>query len=449
MADLDWIDTHAHLQDSDYDTDRDAVLARAEAAGVRRIILATASYANSLQALALARRFPGRLYCLAGCHPHEASGYDRQTREEWDQLIRSDRPWPIVALGEIGLDYHYDHSPRDVQRRVFRQQLELAGRHALPIVVHEREATADCIEILRQAQADGLLQPEPGVVHCFSGSVETGRVLRAMGFSLGFDGPITFRKAVKPPEVVRDTPSDRLLLETDSPYLTPAPHRGKRNEPGYLPLISAKVAELWACSDEEVARATTANAVRLFGLETEWFDELDEHGRTTGRVLRQNAQLAANRRCRAVHIYLRAGDGRFLMQRRSAQERIWPGRWDITTGRVQAGERSVDAARRELAEELGITLVDDTALTFVFSHHWEKMLFDVWVADVPDLDPDRLRLQEDEVKEVRLVEGTEMLHVLFHGEYQDTVYEEHLAAALKIRLLVSRELNEQSHDSTY
>ena len=172
----------------------------------------------------------------------------------------------IVAIGETGLDYHYDHSPRHVQREVFRQQLDLAYALDLPLIIHEREATADCLKILRQQADAGRLHESPGVFHCFSGSPETAAVVRKMGFFIGIDGPVTYKNARKTLDVVRQCSTDRLLLETDSPYLTPVPKRGQRNEPANLPLIGQKVAELWGMTQTEVARLTFDNACRAFRL---------------------------------------------------------------------------------------------------------------------------------------------------------------------------------------
>jgi len=207
-----------------------------------------------------------RVFCAVGCHPHAAAGFSQDSPAVWHELIRSGYRAPIIALGEIGLDYHYDLSPRLIQQEVFRLQLDWAFDFDLPVIVHEREAAADCLAILKSARQNRRLRSTPGVCHCFSGSVETAELLLDMGFYLGFDGPVTFRNARKPLEVIEHCPHDRLLLETDSPYLTPVPYRGQRNEPAHLPLIGAKVAEIWQISPEDVARLTTVNAERLFQL---------------------------------------------------------------------------------------------------------------------------------------------------------------------------------------
>ena len=261
-----WFDSHAHLQDRVFAADVSQVLARAAEKGIGRILLPSSSYDDSTAVRELAGQ--NRCFvCAVGCHPHEADGYEQQSRGNWDCLIRAGLPRPIVAIGEIGLDYHYDYSPRPVQQTVFRRQLELAFDFDLPVIIHEREATADCLTIFREYRAKDRLRKVPGVFHCFSGSVETAAILLEMGFYLGFDGPVTFKNAKKPLDVLAACPRDRVLLETDSPYLTPVPLRGQRNEPANIPLIGGKVAELWHVAPVEVAAQTTANACRLFGLE--------------------------------------------------------------------------------------------------------------------------------------------------------------------------------------
>lgn len=264
-----WFDSHAHLQADSYSDDRLEVLRRARKAGIQRILLPSTNGSDALDAIRLARQHE-ELVCAVGCHPHDASDFDKQSPEDWMKCVTQERIAPIVAIGEIGLDYHYDYSPREDQRRVFRLQLEIAHELDLPVIIHEREATADCLSILEKAMSDGLLKSAPGVFHCFSGSVETALIVLQMGFYLGLDGPITFKNAKKPLAVLERCPQDRLLIETDSPYLTPVPHRGKRNEPAYLPLIGARVAEIWGVPLAAVARLTNQNACRLFDLR---FDE--------------------------------------------------------------------------------------------------------------------------------------------------------------------------------
>ncbi len=264
-AGVEWFDSHAHLQDVAFSSDLAAVLDRAYARQLGHILLPGASFADSQKALQLASQ-DDRLVCAVGCHPHEAKEFSNQSLDDWHRLIQDDKAGKIVAIGEIGLDYHYDYSPRQLQQDVFYAQLELAHWAGLPVIIHKREATADCLAILKKAAAAGLLLARPGVFHCFSGSVETARLLLDMGFYIGLDGPVTFKNAKRPLAVASMCPLDRLLLETDSPYLTPVPLRGKRNEPANLPLIGAKIAELKEISLADLARQTTKNACRLFGL---------------------------------------------------------------------------------------------------------------------------------------------------------------------------------------
>lgn len=260
-----WFDSHAHLHDDAFTSDWRETLERAAAAGISRILLPASDLDDSEKAIAMALQ-DKRLCCSAGCHPHAAAGFGPDDIGRLREMIDRRRGQPVVAIGEVGLDYHYDFSPRAIQQDVFQKQLELAFECELPLIIHEREATADCLAILQQQARAHRLLSNPGVFHCFSGSPETAEILLAMGFHIGVDGPITFKNARKTPEVIRICPQNRLLIETDSPYLTPVPYRGKRNEPAYLPLIGAKVAEIWGVTIGDVARITWDNALRLFDL---------------------------------------------------------------------------------------------------------------------------------------------------------------------------------------
>ena len=210
-------------------------------------------------AVAIARQHPG-VFATVGLHPHEAKHWSDDYRAAIAELGRDPR---VVAVGEMGLDYHYDHSPRDVQRAVFEQQIELAVELGKPIVIHNRESDDDCMSILRQGRA----RLSGGVVHCFTSSWDLARVALDEGFCLGFTGIVSFRTGENVREVLKRTPLDRILIETDSPYLAPVPFRGRQNQPGYVRHVAEAVAATLGLSVEEVAELTTRNAERLFRLE--------------------------------------------------------------------------------------------------------------------------------------------------------------------------------------
>lgn len=249
-------ESHAHYLDSRFDPDRDALLQSLAAAGVERVMEVACAPADFLPVLALADQYPF-LYAALGVHPHDASQWDPQVAAQLARLL-SQHP-KAKALGEIGLDYHYDLSPRPVQRRAFQEQLELARQLDKPVILHVREAYGDAMDILRA-------QPRPldGVMHCFSGSPEIARECLELGLYVAFGGAVTFHNANKVLQSAALVPLDRLLLETDCPYMTPAPHRGQRNDSTYLPLIAQKLAELHQCSLAELLDATFQNACRLF-----------------------------------------------------------------------------------------------------------------------------------------------------------------------------------------
>lgn len=251
------VDSHAHIDDDRFDADRDQVIDRAAAAGVSLILNIGADMPSSARSVALAEQYPG-IYAAVGMHPHDAKDMQEKDYSQLEHWLGHPR---VVAIGEIGLDYHYDLSPRPVQKEVFLRQLDLARKTGLPFIVHEREAHADTLDIIRTA-ARGL----QGVFHCFSGSVETAREYLNMGFYISVAGPVTFPKSLKTKEVARFVPLDRLLVETDSPYLTPHPYRGKRNEPAHVRLVAGEIAGLRNISLEELAAATSQNVRRLFSI---------------------------------------------------------------------------------------------------------------------------------------------------------------------------------------
>lgn len=249
-------DTHAHYDDSQFDGDRDALLASMPEHGISLIINAGSTLASSETGLLLAEKYPF-VYAAAGVHPHDAKTMDGGTVAALEQLLRHPK---AVAVGEIGLDYHYDHSPRDVQRQRFAEQLALAGRIRLPVIIHEREATQDVLDILCQ------FPDVTGVFHCFSGSWETAKHLLDRGWYLSFTGVVTYKNARKSHEVIRNMPRDRLMIETDCPYLAPEPMRGRRNSSLNLRFTAEKVGELLGLSLKETAALTMENGKRFFGI---------------------------------------------------------------------------------------------------------------------------------------------------------------------------------------
>jgi TatD DNase family protein len=257
---LPFIDSHAHLADAAFDADRDAVVRAAVAAGAVGIVCIGESTRAAATAQTLASRHPRLVFSTAGVHPHDAASYDPTRDPDW---IRTAIDAGAVAVGECGLDYHYDHAPRDKQRRAFADQLALAASLGRPVVVHTRDAEADTQALLHDASPLGVA----GVLHCFTGTRSLADAAIALGWYVSFSGIVTFGKW-SGEDVVRAVPRDRLLVETDAPYLAPVPHRGRRNEPLYLPQILARLA---AIRDEPLpilAAATTHNARTLFGLAT-------------------------------------------------------------------------------------------------------------------------------------------------------------------------------------
>jgi TatD DNase family protein len=254
------IDTHTHLDDPRYDTDRDAVIARAREAGIETFVTIGCDLATSRAVVELADRYPF-VYATVGVHPHEV----KHIGDDWyDELRRLAKRPKVVAYGEIGLDYHYNHSPPKLQRDRFREQVGLARELHLPIVIHTREAQEDTIAILREEHASDV----GGVFHCFSGDAWLAKDALDLGFFLSFSGVITFQNATMLRDILKTVPMDRILIETDCPYLTPVPHRGKRNEPAFVKLVVEKITEVketgGPASLAEIGRITSDNARRLF-----------------------------------------------------------------------------------------------------------------------------------------------------------------------------------------
>ncbi|HIE52372.1 MAG TPA: TatD family deoxyribonuclease [Armatimonadetes bacterium] len=250
-------DTHTHLTLPTYNADREEVIARAQAEGVRRLVVIGLDLASSRAAVALAE-CQENLWATVGVHPHEAAALDEETLEALTELAAHPK---VVAWGEIGLDYYRHRTPRKVQREAFRRQLARARAVGRPVVVHDREAHEEVFALLEEAEA----WARGGVMHCFSGDRALAERYLARGFYIGLDGPVTFPKASRLHDLAAHLPLNALLLETDCPYLTPHPYRGRRNEPAYLRYIAERVAQLRGLTVEAVAEVTSANAVRLFG----------------------------------------------------------------------------------------------------------------------------------------------------------------------------------------
>jgi len=254
----DLFDTHAHLHFPEFADDLGAVLARARAAGVRRVLTIGTNVETSRAAVALAAREPD-VWASVGVHPHDAGEADATALAEIEALAAESR---VVGIGETGVDFFRNLSPRDAQERVFRAQLALARRVGKPVIVHCRDAHEATLAILAEERVD-----EPGgVMHCFSGDVEIARRCLGLGLLISLAGPVTYPKARALPEVARFVPGDRLVVETDCPFLPPQPYRGKRNEPAYLAITAARVAELRGESLQTLAARTSENAAKLFGL---------------------------------------------------------------------------------------------------------------------------------------------------------------------------------------
>jgi TatD DNase family protein len=253
-----WIDSHAHLGDPAFAEDRDAVIARVRDAGGLGVVCIGESLAAASRAKAIAEEHPGFVWWTAGVHPHDAAGFDPIRDGE---AIAAAMEQGAVAVGECGLDYHYEHSPRALQRRAFAAQLAIAAQHRRPVVVHTREAETDTAAMIREAGEAGI----GGILHCFTGSLALAEVGLAAGWYVSFSGIVTFKKW-EGDDVVRRIPDDRLLVESDSPYLAPMPHRGKRNEPAWCARTLERLALVRETDVRTLGAHVTGNARRIFGL---------------------------------------------------------------------------------------------------------------------------------------------------------------------------------------
>ena len=276
------VDTHAHLDFPDFQNDVDEVIKRAEEIGVEYLINVGVNVESSIKSVELAKRY-NWIYASVAIHPHDASSV---SKEDWLQLETLSGQNKVVAIGETGLDYYRSRSKKDDQKRLFRQHIELAKKKNLPVIIHNRDASSDCLEIVRSYNG-GI----KGVIHCFSGSKEVANEFLELGFYISFAGPVTFPNAYSLREVVKSVPVERLLLETDCPFLAPQPKRGERNEPSYLKYTIPVFAELHKLSIEDIKRITTHNAKKLFEI-----GQIDTSGRIA-YVIRNSLYLNITNRC--------------------------------------------------------------------------------------------------------------------------------------------------------
>ena len=251
------IDTHCHLDFDDFAAERDAVVARARAAGLKRMITISTRVAAFPQIAAIAEAYPD-VFCTVGTHPHQAHEESDVTA---DEIIALSRHPKCVGIGETGLDYHYDRAPRDVAAQVFRTHIAAARATGLPLIIHTRDADADTAAILEEEMGKGAFK---ALLHCFTATQELAQRALALGLYISFSGVLTFKKSDELRAIAHDVPLDRLLVETDAPFLAPVPHRGARNEPAFVAETAKVLAAVKNLSEAELAAATSANALRLF-----------------------------------------------------------------------------------------------------------------------------------------------------------------------------------------
>lgn len=251
-------DTHVHLNAEQYEDDLQEVINRALEKGVQNMVVVGFDEPTIKKAIQIAETYDF-IYASVGWHPVDAVDMTDEHLAWIEELAQHPK---VVALGEMGLDYYWDKSPKEVQKDVFRRQIRLARKVNLPIIIHNRDATEDVVTILKEEHVEEV----GGIMHCFTGSIEVAKQCMDMNMYISFGGPVTFKNAKKPKEVATELPLDKLLIETDCPYLTPHPFRGKRNEPGYVSYVAEQIAELKGITYEELAEITTANAKKLFGI---------------------------------------------------------------------------------------------------------------------------------------------------------------------------------------
>ena len=253
------IDTHCHLEMKHFDKDRGEVIKRARNAGVKRMITVGTNLSDGEKVIQIAKANPD-VFCAVGIHPHDSLEADEAGIAQLRELLKKPK---VLALGEIGLDYFKNYAPRDTQVKAFEAQLDLAIELGMPLIIHDRDAHVEILEILKKKSR----APYRGVFHCFSGGIKTAREVLDLGFYISFTGTTTYKNETKSHEVLAMAPKERVMVETDCPYLAPVPFRGKRNEPSYVTYVGEKLAEIWGITPKQVARITTENAYRLFGFE--------------------------------------------------------------------------------------------------------------------------------------------------------------------------------------
>lgn len=253
-----FIDSHAHLDDNRFDTDREELINSLQNNDVEAVLNPGADLNTSKKAVLIAEKYPF-IYAAVGCHPHDTKYMNDDTMNIFSKMAKSNK---VIAIGEIGLDYYYDNSDRETQKKWFREQIRLAKELDLPYIVHDRDAHEDILRIMKEEHYDGVR----GILHCYSGSVELSKEFIKLGFYISLAGPVTFKKARVPKLVAQEVPFDKLLIETDSPYLTPEPFRGKRNEPKYVKYVAEEIAKIRNISIDEVAEKTKENFKTLFCL---------------------------------------------------------------------------------------------------------------------------------------------------------------------------------------
>ncbi|MFW6269645.1 MAG: TatD family hydrolase [Bacillota bacterium] len=250
------IDTHAHLDFPRFDKDREEVIKRARKNDIVKIVNVGANLASSRRSLELSQHYE-YIFATAGVHPHDADQVDKNSIQVLKDFSKPDK---VVAIGEIGLDFHYNNSPQEVQIKAFKKQLQLAREINLPVVIHSREAERETMKILKEAEINR------GILHCFAGDMKMAEEALDMGLYLAFGGIITFNSADKLRKIVKNIPLERILLETDAPYLTPVPRRGKRNEPSYVRYVAKKIADIKKVEVEKIAEITSSNAEHVYGI---------------------------------------------------------------------------------------------------------------------------------------------------------------------------------------